>query len=558
MVKTPARLLAMVDHSDYAADIKELITETEFFTNPDILFEQLKSIALSMIQHRTDPSLALKLLFDPEKSEDREKGAAQKGYGNLSIIFDSDSLGHSSISKSFTENLNRALLEAPAPRQEFTGKDAFGNDYSPVREPMPKIKLAAGFEVILRTMHSDATPALTRYGLTENSTYPLSAESRAKYASALSWIGGSKEKEGVTWVRTGNKDEALYVYPYSIKEDIPTSIRLFSRQNTPGAGRVKFETEAETFIKAMHCWADTDPGTYPDTIQIFLLRKINKGQTRVVYNSQISPERLMECGKRWSSAAQNIPSCPHLFPDTPFPLDIVNVLNQAWKSTGKIILDHYKPVDSFHGIELQLSATKELASRDLYLMVRNFDSLVLYAGNQLHRVSGTLKEKDRQDIADIIIVTGMLLYWLDERKEEYMNSYAYLLGQLLKLADQLHELYCYEVRDNKMPAQLMGCSFYNAAMEMPQQALAQLGQRMSPYIGWARTHRDAQVKEGEGKKGYKASSIIWMMENITKELGEVFTTQTRFSDTEKAELFLGYMAAFPRMKQENENSTVSE
>ena len=134
-----------------------------------------------------------------------------------------------------------------------------------------------------------------------------------------------------------------------------------------------------------------------------------------------------------------------------------------------------------------------------------------------------------------------------------MNEYPYLLGQLLKASDSLHELYCVNERDGQIPPQLAGGSMYTSAAEFPRQCIGQLGQRMMPYLNWARTHKDAKLpprkKDGEvieGSEGPGAGYYLSIFCQIANSLKDVLTEQTRFSDAEKAQLFIGYLASFPK------------
>jgi len=77
-------------------------------------------------------------------------------------------------------------------------------------------------------------------------------------------------------------------------------------------------------------------------------------------------------------------------------------------------------------------------------------------------------------------ILGILLWKLGIGKESYMNNPSYLVGRILKIADELHALYCKEVRKDKMPPQLLGNALMAAALDSPTQALAQLALRIVP------------------------------------------------------------------------------
>lgn len=147
----------------------------------------------------------------------------EEDYGTLSVVLDCRSLievGLSVTTAVFTSMLNQKLIEADtAARTGAVEKetDAFGHVFAPLEEPMPTVKLAAGFEVSLRTMFR-GQPCQSRYGRIENATYPISKEMRFKLQSALAWISAAEHK-GITWIST-DKDEALFAYPETLRKNM--------------------------------------------------------------------------------------------------------------------------------------------------------------------------------------------------------------------------------------------------------------------------------------------------------------------------------------------------
>ena len=123
-----------------------------------------------------------------------------------------------------------------------------------------------------------------------------------------------------------------------------------------------------------------------------------------------------------------------------------------------------------------------------------------------------------------------------------MNNPPYLVGRMLKIADELHALYCKEVRKDKMPPQLLGNALMAAALDSPTQALAQLALRIAPYLGWARTN---------------ASDSVKLSRYFLKEFGLIeaklrdTVLPTRLDDAAKAQFLLGYISS----KAQAENTT---
>lgn len=137
-----------------------------------------------------------------------------------------------------------------------------------------------------------------------------------------------------------------------------------------------------------------------------------------------------------------------------------------------------------------------------------------------------------------------------------MEPFPYLYGQLLKASDALHALYCNVMRDGDLPARLVGSSLYRSAAEAPFRTLGILGQRMSPYIAWAKIYCTKNVAE-EGKESWRAGWLLSLYRSIADQLQASWPPTTRFSDEEKAQLFIGYLAPFPK-KERSEGNTSSE
>ena len=126
-----------------------------------------------------------------------------------------------------------------------------------------------------------------------------------------------------------------------------------------------------------------------------------------------------------------------------------------------------------------------------------------------------------------------------------MENMAYLVGQVLKVSDELHTLYCKVVRNGDVPPQLAGSALYVTAGETPNQALAQLSLRMNPYIIWAKQYRFKNIDKKD-EESWKAAWYLNLYENTANKLKFVMADSTRFNDYDKAQLFIGYLSSFPK------------
>jgi hypothetical protein len=257
----------------------------------------------------------------------------------------------------------------------------------------------------------------------------------------------------------------------------------------------------------------------------------------------------MQAAEDWQKGIANLPQFDRIYAIMPFPLQVSDIVNIIWKYDGGMASSRKseaKLMRYYTGMELFLNDIPE-SMRKYYLhgIIMNAMGLISYTANMLTR--NECSDKHRFAVAKLMPILGLLLYKGGYVKEVYMNNTAYLFGQLLKLSDELHELYCKIVREGEVPPQLAGNSIFNAAMETPSRALELLGKRMVPYISWAKSYK---VK-GKEKSG-SAARCIRRFEDVGGKLHSVFEDNTKFSDYEKAQLFLGYLAALPKSEKEDE------
>lgn len=97
---------------------------------------------------------------------------------------------------------------------------------------------------------------------------------------------------------------------------------------------------------------------------------------------------------------------------------------------------------------------------------------------------------------------------------------------------------------------------YIAATEQPYRTLAQLGQRMNPYITWAKSYRTKGIQDN-GKESGIVGWYLSLYQDISNQLYEIWNPQTRLTDVEKAQLFIGYLASFPK-KEKMEHTVNNE
>jgi hypothetical protein len=285
---------------------------------------------------------------------------------------------------------------------------------------------------------------------------------------------------------------------------------------------------------------------------------MDKARTKVIFHRNYSAQRLADAANEWQQGCSNIPTIRMkawgmekgavIFAETktPFPLQIADCLNRLWKLDGTSPSE-VKSIPNTVGIELLLDefAAQRQVPHLLTVALQNGKGLFLSLGNSLHsdaviKLDGFNKHKQLMPA-----ILGLLLWTVGIGKENYMNNSPYLVGRMLKVADELHAVYCKEVRKNNLPPQLLGNALMVAALDSPVQALAQLALRITPYLGWARTN--ATESAGLSRYVLKEFGLIEI-----KLRDAVFPD--RLNDSARAQLLLGYISGNTQIDEPAKNS----
>ncbi len=499
-------------------------------------------------------SLLALLIYEGNRAK---KPKDDRGPNNSIFLDVADWTEHPIASRECMEWLNQRLVTESKIESDGTDsgsaivEDAFGNDIGGGKDKLPKVKLPIIADVSLRAMNSESS-CQYRYGTIDADSFPVGQESRKQAKGALEWLG-AESREGETWGRADGK-ELIFAYPSILP---PVAVKLASCFGAKKADDTedRFANAAQSVIKSLQ-------GISKDLtkleLRVFSLKKMDKARTKVVFYRNYSAQRLVDAARDWEIGCSNIPSISFrtwgtekgeiviVQPQVPFPLQIARCLNRVWKQDGTTECET-PVIPNSQGIELLLDEQPaRIVPHLLSVLLRNSQGLFLSLGNMNH--SGKVVSlKNYNDIHKKLApsILGLSLYKLGIRKEEYMSNAPFLVGRMLKLADELHALYCKEVRDNQMPPQLIGNTLMTAALDAPTQALAQLALRLKPYYGWARTH--------QGNSGALAGYFIGLYGEVASQLAEL-ALPVRFNDAERAQVLLGYLSANPK-KEKNNNGT---
>lgn len=507
------------------------------------------------IENRVLPS-SLMYYFVTEAKKQKEDSDSRVPVPKFSVFLDiADYQEYPVAHEETIKRLNILLLnnEKLGSDSETINRDAYGLDSRKSEEKFPSVTLPLLGGVILRSQ-AKTIAAQNRYHRCESETFPVGQKTRVRVKSALEWIS-DREQDGKTYGVAGDR-ELLFAYPHVLpKVKIPIA-KMFGAQPDEKLQEDHFERLSESVIEQLkgmeHSVADAE-------LEIFSLRKMDNARTKVTYYHNITVTRLEVASKVWHKGCQNIPpldiqewsekedektgkSYPvHVRTNAVFPIKLHRYLNQVWirdqdkmKAYDKVKI--FKPAD---GLRLLLEdPVNSLAKYMLQQFMQHVQGYFLFlcSGTGKHKI---VKLPDKIYYPGIL---GLLLLKLGKRKEEYMKDSAFLLGRFLRVADEIHRLYCEVVRKNELPPELCGSSMLVSMMESPGTTLSQLALRSAPYVKWARAYHDVN----------KGGLVHYWMQRWS-EIADPLLDKgwpKRLVAEERAQVYLGYLASFP--KSENQ------
>ena len=428
--------------------------------------------------------------------------------------------------------------------------DAFGCNASGKGEKYPRVRLPVLGNVILRAMNPES-PCQTRYGMIDHHSFPSGAAARKGMKSALEWLG-KEERKGKTWCDLSRRMERpmlLFAYPSQIPENLPDLAGMIGDMEDEDAEtqQEKFSALAEKVTLALR---GSTNETLDADVRVFVLAKMDKARTKVLASNRYSAKHVVSSARLWQEGSRNVPKIAvwRFGKDKgdkpvwselliPFPAEAIWCLNTVWTRQGT-------HADGAHGFSVNDSLClllgvgvelQQVADRALGAVLRNSTSLFLAIGQA--NAQGLVHKTNRKYAKQLKLLPsllGLLLYKLGYKKGEIMTTPAFLIGKLFNLADSLHLEYCKGPRKGSIPPQLVGNALMATALETPEKALSMLSQRVLPYQAWALT-----LTGGDEVKLVKF--FLKNLGEVTEQLKDIPLPQ-RSSDTDKAQMLLGYLA----------------
>ncbi|EFK09591.1 conserved hypothetical protein [delta proteobacterium NaphS2] len=329
---------------------------------------------------------------------------------------------------------------------------------------------------------------------------------------------------------------------------------------------------AEGVINA-YSGGDTEIDT---SVHFAVWRKINDGNQKVIYSATSSLKKLQHSANEWAMACKNVPDFKllakirrknkALSPLPIAPIEIIHLTKNKYIRNGlsSIPVVSLSFADTMFLFMSQSSGVKQLALRAISKLANQVEPLFEYCAlskNQWQMEKKNRRVETKTDKNSVALKTatllGILLFKAGRRKEDFMSSFAYQLGQLCSAMDELHIGYCQSVRGGDIPNALIGNTAYQVALQSPLKSLALLATRIKPYEAWAKKTRaknradNIKIENKVILAGLGAS--VWL-EKQCSIIAEHFSASSPLvNETYKAEVMLGYLAGRP-FNEKNVNS----
>jgi hypothetical protein len=594
------KILSGDDQGAEGADIVRLARSfQQALQNATLLISEICTMAMSRL--RTGQLGAINIVQELLIGKGRD---SRQTNGKISVLLALELDHERSIYREQVRQLVAAILptnlsDAKRKHEHFSAASAFGGGSDLLKEPFPQVKLPildSSFPLISMASDNAHAKCNKRYGLTEYTACPVTSTQSRLMHSALKWL--VTRDEGTTWrgVASGKYEidplthkkkeqrDLLLVYVDDKPELEARTASYFGA--SPEIIEARFEADAWAVCDALSAVVQEHPRS---RLNLFLIRKVSKGQVQVVLNESPAVSDVLEKADLWQrSIWENLPKITLYLqsakdgreavdtsPAVPYPEQLVRLLANQWVrdesspigANGKLQKASQEVIGPGLGDVLDLMLRTEgkwepTAKRMLNLLIQRISPLLIGVFGAKHaygprNVQGMHEPffdypRESRKIALLAVaVLGLLLRALDCRKEDYMKDAPYQVGQVLALADTLHKDYCTVVR-NGLPNVLVGTSLMRRALDSPVSALAGLGERMIEYVRWAKV---VQIPKEWAKEDQKTIAVnearkrLRQFQRLTSMLGDC-KLPSECDDKMKAQLLLGFLASPPADAQD--------
>ena len=438
-----------------------------------------------------------------------------------------------------------------------------------VKDNFPSEKLNVLGETILLTKSDNTSgPTVRRYDKAGADSFTLNKLVGEKLAAAVAFLA-TDELDGKTWKKIPSSTGAL---PSLLLAYCKSNFELTITPAITGGEIDDFDDYENATATVLELFRNSDC-TPDDVVEICEIRKIDEGKRKVNYATSTSIGRLSRAANEWVSACKNTPDFKlfvkinqegkALSPWAIAPIDAIYLTKNKFIREGSTStpVSSISFADTMTLFMSQSDRIRPLALRTIEKLANQVEALFEFCSsskNQWQLPKNNQRFSTNTDKNNLALKTvtlfGVLFYKAGRKKEAYMNSFAYQLGQLCSAMDELHIGYCQSVRNGDIPNTLIGNTTYNVGLQSPVKSLALLASRIKPYKAWAQKTRAENKKIDDKAVIAGLSASVWL-ENHSADIAKHFSGEVpSVTDTYKAELMLGYLAGRPfnNKKQESQ------
>ena len=320
----------------------------------------------------------LKMLISNRESEEKNS-STNESFSLVLELADWSTLGsnpanHEVVWTAVNEHLiakqaDHAAAETRNPLSKNADKHVgiFGEKIHRPIETMPEKTLSRLGKVKLFSLAN--IPCQRRYGLIESGACPVGPEIQAQLAAALQWITDPNRRDK-TWADVSNacgfnKQAALLIaYLDKMPANPPSLTSLIvpdssDEEDDHLRAESGFEVRTEPLVQALRGLQVENPHL---SISLFVIAKADKARKKLLFSGRFTVERMIAAAEEWTKAAQNLPPVylrafdanrkPYWRkPSTPYPSDVVRVINTWWDGNGQ---NPKRVSDALIGIGLRL------------------------------------------------------------------------------------------------------------------------------------------------------------------------------------------------------------
>lgn len=534
------------------------------------ILEQISCKLISIVTSGGD-KISLKAIADSLFGDSLDKKGKVKDGKRITLLI--DCLPQTDIDI-YASSRNRvpALSKALFATENGTAKIAIcaitgGDQCDIIRDKFPSEKLnVVGETILLAKSYTTSGPTVKRYGKAGADSFTLNKSVGEKLAASVAFLAAD-ELDGKTWKKipssAGTSPSLLLAYCKS-------NFCLAITPAITGGEIDDFDDYENATATVLELFKDCTPD---DTVEICEIRVLDKANRKVNYATSTSIGRLSGAANEWVSACKNTPDfklfakfnkeSKLLSPWAIPPIDVIYLTKNKFIRDGltSTPVNAISIADTMTLFMSQSDGLRPLALRTIEKLANQVEALFEYCALsknqwQLPKKNQRFSTKpDKNHLAlKTVTLFGVLFYKAGRKKEAYMSSFAYQLGQLCSAMDELHIGYCQNVRNGDIPNTLIGNTTYNVGLQNPVKSMALLASRIKPYKAWAKKVRAENEKIEDKAVIAGLAASVWL-ENHSAGMAKHFSEQTQLvNDTYKAELMLGYLAGRPfnNKKQKSE------